>query len=106
MQRRTKTNKLNDEVTKTVNGGGGIFDPAIHSIVDAIDWSVFDPAVNKVKSAAERAYDKAEPVVDKVFEHVVSPTIEAVDTLGVRDAVKQTLTSVEKQITDVLNSAR
>lgn len=48
-------NKLNDEVMKTVNGGGGIFDPAIYSIVDAIDWSVFDPAVNKVKSAAERA---------------------------------------------------
>ena len=45
-------------------------------------------------------------MIDKVFEHVVSPTIEAVDTLGVRNAVKQTLTSVEKQITDVLNSAR
>ena len=106
MQRRTKMNKLNDEVMKTVNGGGGIFDPAIHSIVDAIDWSVFDPAVNKVKSAAERAYDKAEPVVDKVYEHVVRPTLDEIDALGVRDAVKQTLAGVEKQITDVLNSAR
>ena len=46
---------------------GGIFDPALHSIADAIDWSVFDPAINAVKGAAERAYDKAEPVMDKVY---------------------------------------
>ena len=99
-------NKLNDEVMGNVSGGGGIFDPAIHSIVDAIDWSVFDPAVNAVKGAAERAYDKAEPVVDKVYEHVVSPTLDAVDALGVRDSVKQALSSVEKQVNDVLNKSR
>ena len=60
-------NKLNDEAMETVNGGGGIFDPALHSIADAIDWSVFDPAINAVKGAAERAYDKDEPVMDKVY---------------------------------------
>ena len=49
-QRRTDMNKLNDEAMETVNGGGGIFDPALHSIADAIDWSVFDPAINAVNS--------------------------------------------------------